>query len=70
MTDLRLEEEDKEIEKIEGYNYYEQKNTLLPILYRLVLEDYEQEAKRILVYELLQKRTLLPKTEVCNKGQI
>ena len=70
MTDLQLEEEDKEIEKIEGYNYYEQKNTLLPILYRLVLEDYEQEAKRILVYKPLQKRTLLPKTEVCNKGQI
>ena len=39
ITDLSLEKEDKEVEKIEGYNNREGKNSLLLILYRLILED-------------------------------
>ncbi len=33
MTDLSLEEEDEEVEKIEGCNHCEWKNSLLPILW-------------------------------------
>ena len=39
ITDLLLEKEDKEVEKIEGYNNCKGKNSLLLILYKLVLED-------------------------------
>lgn len=41
MTDLSLEKEDEEVEKIEGCNNREGKNSLLPILCRLVPEDSE-----------------------------
>ena len=41
MTDLSLKEEDEEIEKVDGCNNREWKNSLLTILYRLVPEDCE-----------------------------
>lgn len=41
MTDLSLEEEDEEVEKIEGCNNREWKNPLLATLCRLVPEDCE-----------------------------
>lgn len=53
MTDLSLEEEDEEVKKIQGCNHRERKNTMLPILRRLEPEDCEQEAKGVLVFELL-----------------
>jgi hypothetical protein len=41
MTDLLLEEEDEEVQKIEGLKTAKWRNMLLPILYTLVPEDCE-----------------------------
>ena len=70
MTDFSLEEEDEEVEKIEGCNHREWKNPLLPILCRLVPENCEHEAKRVSVFEPLWKRAFAPEREVCNEDRI
>jgi hypothetical protein len=46
-TDLTLEEEDQEGEKIDGCNDSEWENTLLSILRRHVRKGYEREAERM-----------------------
>lgn len=70
MTDLSLEEEDEEVEKVEGCNHREWKNSLLPILCRLVPEDCEEEAKRVSAFEPLRQRAFAPEGEVCNEDRI
>ena len=70
MTDLSLEEEDGEVEKIEGCNHREWKNSLLPMLCRLVPQNCEQEAKRVLVFEPLWKRASAPEREVYDEDRI
>jgi len=70
MTDLPLEEEDEEVEKIDGCNHRERKNPLLTILGRLVPENCEHEAKRASVFEPLGKRAFAPEREVCNEDRI
>jgi len=70
MAYLSLEEEDEEVEKIEGCDYREWKNPLVPILCRLVPEDCEEEAKRVSVFEPLWKRASAPEREVYDEDRI